>query len=123
MNAISWFLYLADVLSNAQLAIGLIIAGCVCFITFSGIGYAVTDGEIIDIFPNMKKYSARVLYVGIVLIVVIIFIPSKNTLYAIAASEVGEKLIANDDVKGIASDATKALQQWIKSQLKEDAKK
>lgn len=34
-----------------------------------------------------------------------------------AAAEVGERVIASEKVKGIADDATKALQAWLRKQI------
>jgi hypothetical protein len=38
-------------------------------------------------------------------------------MYAIAASQVGESIVKSEQTQEMASDATKALQQWIKKQI------
>jgi hypothetical protein len=44
-------------------------------------------------------------------------------MYAIAASEIGERVIKTPEVQGITSDATKALHSWIKKQIETENKK
>jgi hypothetical protein len=48
--------------------------------------------------------------------------PSKNTMYAMAASQMGEKVVSNQTVQEVGGDVAKALQSWIKSQIEERKK-
>ena len=50
-------------------------------------------------------------------LVLFVFIPSSNTMYAVAASQVGEQVVKSEAIQGVANDATKALQSWIKRQI------
>jgi hypothetical protein len=69
------------------------------------------------------KWSWRFALTSAAFAIIACFMPSKGTMYAIAASQVGEQVVQSETVRGIASDAQKALQQWIKKQLEPDAKK
>ena len=131
MNSVSWFLYLSDVAGSLKtvtttLLIALPIVGAFVLIFSPLIVMFLEDGpewvadKIKSILPPLLKTA------GVVWIFVCgfsVFIPSKNTMYAIAASEVGEKVIKTEAVQGIASDAQKALHQWLKRQIEPEAKK
>lgn len=128
MNSISWFLYFADLTSNLSSA-----AAVVCFLSvmalFATIFFRAFTAIKCD--PAEPKeagatlLSVRLLRANIVTLavaaVLIVVIPSKNTMYAIAASEVGERVVKSEAVQGIATDATKALHQWIRRQIEPEA--
>lgn len=117
MNSISWFLYASDVVGNLQptLAIGggsgLVAAGFFTLCSF------------IDEDNGGISLAKRISFYAIPAILIACIIPSKTTMYAIAASQVGERVAQNEAVQDIASDATKALQIWIKKQIEPEAKK
>jgi hypothetical protein len=119
MNSVSWFLYLADVLGNLSTAsipfliIGTIIAGACTLL-----GMFLQAGDYSWVKEADKQWfesrrvgcatAAKRLWPAILIVAVVVcFIPSKNTMYAIAASEVGEKVVKSEAVQGIATDATK----------------
>lgn len=123
MNSLSWFLYIADVIDNlsnvlvdAAIFFALFCIGCV-------VVNAMCEGEISKDNPNMWKHWWRCLWAGLVLGTIACFFPTKNTMYAIAASQLGEKIVQNEQVRGVADDASKALQQWIRKQIDSDKPK
>lgn len=108
MNSLSWFLYAIGLLSNLKLA------ACVSLgvLTFVYAIWFITYAE-----GNTPRPHMRFLYGAVAICsTLLIFVPNNNTLYAIAASEAGERLSKTE----IVTDATKALHQWIKSQIKEN---
>lgn len=116
MNNLSWFLYAVDVTDKIGTLIGitLLVVGLLFFAI--NIAVPVSEGEILE-WKDFKKWWARgaaALFFGGLLFTLI---PSKSTMYAMAASEVGERVVKTEAVQGIASDATKALQVWIKKQI------
>ena len=114
MNSLSWFLYIADVLSNLCVVFVLIaLAGSI------GAGFSLLFGFLED-EEKWSRFGASMLKWVIPLWFVAALIPGKNTMFAIAASELGERVAKSEQVQGIASDAAKALQQWIKKQIKEE---
>lgn len=122
MNSISWFLYIADVVGNLRgLLVGVAIA-CIAFCVLCLIGQGIAEGELSENCPNMWKRWWQCAPTAVIFLLIAIFIPSQNTLYAIAASEVGERVVKNEKVQDIASDATKALHQWIKRQIEPEKK-
>ena len=123
MNSVSWFLYLIEVVGNLRA-----IATAVLFSGILAVGGSALFAPIIlmmaedfgDGATDWLKTAAKVFATAwVVSLPVYLFTPSKNTMYAMAASEVGEQIIKTE----LASDATKALHQWIKKQIEPEAKK
>lgn len=116
MNNLSWFLYLADVLSNLQV-----------FLFLSGLFVLLAGG--FGCLVLWEEYEVRwpmsiVIPLSFLLLLGSIVIPSKETMYAIAASQVGETIIQLEevqslggDVGGLASDTIELLRQNIQEQL------
>lgn len=125
MNSLSWLIYLAQVLTSfGYLGITLSV---VSFIV-SAIGFNMwLIGSSEDVADHLRPTGLRVVKIAAPLTVIFLIIgnllPSKETLYAIAASQLGEQVVKSEIVQGMASDAQKALQQWIKRQIEEPAKK
>jgi hypothetical protein len=135
MNSVSWFVYLADALANLKSALfGILFFGIPAAIALTVGGIVIRSGDWSWVKDTDRKFweerrkqcasAAKVAWpVVAVLVIVNIAIPSKNTMYAIAASEVGERVLKSEAAQEMASDATKALQQWIKRQIAPEAKK
>lgn len=113
MNNVSWFLYFAQIVPS--LGTLLEVFG-VC------IGVGAPIGAVAVFIRNEEssvQYQiapvrlGRWFSVAAALITLGAMTPSRDTMYAIAASQVGEKFLQTE----IASDATKALHAWIKSQI------
>jgi hypothetical protein len=123
MNSLSWFIYIAQVADSIGMlliAIGTLIIGCV-LLSFAvpRINAAMED---CDDYVG-KPLKTNWLAVAAVLLLIGNLIPKKGTMYAIAASQLGERIASSETAKGITDDATKALQQWIKKQIEPENKK
>ena len=121
MNSLSWFLYTIDVIANVNaLATGFLIATVTAWAVLN-VAALATEGEVLE-WPDYKKWWTR----GVLIIagcgLLVSVLPSKNTMYAIAASQAGEQVVKSETVQGIASDATRALHQWIKKQIEPETK-
>lgn len=94
MNTLSWLLYAAEVVSN----IGALLVATGAFgllgLVIVSIIYAVEKGGLV---PNFGRYVAAL----VVSLLVGASIPSRNTIYMIAASEMGEKVAPTDDAKEV----------------------
>lgn len=136
MNSLSWLLYLSDVVGNAGVVIVLICIGCAtAAVTFVVAGAKQRDlseykrdqaGELERGKALQNKAAPLVIVIG-VLMGVGIFIPNKNTIMLIAASQVGETVLASRDVQAIggeagalASDSLKLLRKYVTEQLGEE---
>ena len=106
MNSLSWFLYFADVVHSVAAVLGI----TSLFISFGILAVAAAraeDGECTFF------HTARWLWVPFLGLLLACLIPSKNTLYAIAASQMGEKVVES----AIGQKALKAVEVWIDGQL------
>lgn len=133
MNSLSWLIYMASLSGSAS---GFFSFLAVMGAVFTGVGAVLsvmwTDGACggdrkIKGYEDMRQRGRAMASRGFLLLAVCgclsTVLPSSNTVYAIAASEIGERVITDETVKGIAADSTKALQAWIKKQIEPEAKK
>lgn len=117
MNTLSILIYLAELCEGLKtLGFAIALMGGIASVFMCIFAYAEDE-------PLALRLLRYVLPVSIVCLFLCVFVPSQKTIMMIAASEAGERLASNPDVKGTASDATKLLRQWIKSQLKDGKEK
>jgi hypothetical protein len=116
MNSLSWFIYGADVVGNVSHILSALLCFTLLAWTALNISVPVTEGEVLE-WEHYSAWWRRGLYTLVIGGFALAFIPSKNTLYAIAASEIGETVAKHDAVQSVASDAAKALHSWIKKQI------
>lgn len=126
MNSISWFIYWGNAFDNLRTVVGPI-----AFFTFIAlltatvgrvavfVGARCKDEGCIEFRPTMNSLLVLAVCLWLPSAALYVAVPEKNTVYAIAASQVAERVAETDAVKGIASDAAKALQAWIGKQLKQ----
>lgn len=128
MNNVSWFLYLVQIISNIGVitVIVLIVLGLsfIILLVFGAIEQDLHYSKLSEnpIWPIVRN-------IGIVLAIfttIGVFIPSKETMYMIAASQVGEQVIqlqqvqeVGGEVGGLAKDTIELLRQQIQEQLTE----
>ncbi|TIR87340.1 MAG: hypothetical protein E5X05_01195 [Mesorhizobium sp.] len=108
MNGLSWLIYAAGVAGNMQ---GLLIA----FSIVSGLGVLfwtiVGAVEREDPWPGLKMA-----WVPLLSALIAAALPSTSTIYMIAASEAGEKIVTSPDAVEMMGD----LKAIIKKRLKEE---
>lgn len=136
MNSVSWLIYLSDVAATAQVfgtigAIGCVVSG-VLSLAIGGITRAdarLTDdkAEAIERGKRTQKLVYPFIAAAAVFSVFVTILPSKSTVMMIAASEVGETVLASKDVQAIggeagalASDSLKLLRKYVTEQLGEN---
>lgn len=139
MNSLSWLLYGANVASNAGvfLTMGATILG------IGGVCAFVVGAMIRDFasdFRDQKKedsaaegkklqsYSPKLFLAAAIFAGLSVVVPSKDTLMMIAASEVGETVIASaaaqelgGEAGALATDSLKLLRKYVTEQLGEAA--
>ena len=123
MNSLSWFLYLSDVASTfKELCQIMLIITAICAVF--GIIFLPMALNLMDVrdFTWVRPTIKGVIIGYGIFIALYLITPSKSTMYAIAASQMGEQLSQNKEVQGISNDAVKALHQWIKRQIEPDKK-
>ena len=120
MNNLSILLYLADVAGN----IGWIFNMLFAISIFSVLVALVVGGVMTEEATSEKDWKIwrRWLISSIGLSfsasLASALIPSKETVYAIAASETGEEVLNS----GVGTRATKALEAWLDKQIEEQTK-
>lgn len=122
MNDLSWMLYWADVLPAMSTSLILIsvfgsIAALIALVIHLISAYFAktdeVDAENARQASEALKFSRWLLPVMVALGMVSNLIPSRDTFYAIAASEMGEEALKSP----IATKASKALEKWLDSQI------
>lgn len=113
MNSLSWMIYLADVTGSVAtfmtivaVSIG-ILGGTI--LTISGL-VAHADGDDVS---HLWPWGRRIAFVVVPCGLLAALIPSQNTIYAIAASEMGEAAL-NSETGG---KAVEALNAWLDRQI------
>jgi hypothetical protein len=100
MNNLSLLIYFAGVCDSFS---GFVFLTCFCVIFYSAF---------ISI-ANEKLFISNKFYLLIFLVIFNVFLPSKETVYAIAVSEYGEDLLKSKAV----GKAEKALESWLDKQI------
>ena len=129
MNSLSWFVYLIQVVStlssiaSVTMFLSVLIYGglwLVRSIAYSEV-YGDRSREEYDTVkrPMIVFYQRLILGVFCVSLFLNIFVPKKETMILIAASEVGEKVFASQSVKNILDPSIELLQEYIKKELDE----
>lgn len=108
MNNLSWFIYLADVLSNLQP----LLASVGALLAFA-LSFALVYGLIEEDLPFIR--IGKWVVVPIILLIIACLIPSKQTIYMIAGSEAGEMVVKSEEAQQILGD----IKDVIRTQLNE----
>lgn len=123
MNGLSWFLYFVDISSGLRAFLWILFVGSI-------IAMVIVPKKGVDIFSDehdspFQGVTRPIIWVGFILFAIFaLAVPSKDTLYLIAASELGEQVIALEEVQalggevgGLASDTIALLREKIQGQL------
>ncbi len=133
MNTLSWLIYFAGLSSSARGFFGFLagagglvaVLGFILSILWTGASYS--SQRDIEAYQSLNKRGKSMLPIGMAMLIgfgsLSAFLPSANTVYAIAASEAGERVVASESVRGLTGDATKALQAWLKKQIEPEDKR
>lgn len=125
MNNLSWMIYLAGVAGSLNAAIVLLTLGTAIACAV-GIVYGANlkdrsyrDKDLWQKGHEVQRFWLRALVVPIALLLLSIPIPSQDTVYAIAASELGEQALHSPT----GGKAMQALDAWLDRQIAKDDKK
>lgn len=109
MNSLSWFLYLADV--SPKFVVGVFLCSLFAFIVLFAFGVYNTI--------EYKKYTIwKYLGIPVIGFFIAAMIPSKETMYAIAASEIGETAVKSK----LGQKISLVLENWLDTQLQDKPK-
>ncbi len=129
MNGLSWILYLADVVGNVGITTVLIsVASGVLSLALTTLFIvAKADDDTPDeIKSGAPRWLGRALFAFLAAVSIAVIMPSRNTVMLIAASEIGETVLASDAVQKVggeagelASDSLRLLHKYVQDQLGE----
>ena len=124
MNNLVWLLYFANVSESLSTALSILSLffvawGLVLWVVdfdtrYDRFGY-YTDKMRTGYTLGLPKQSKNLMIVAICCLTFASFLPSKETIYAIAASEVGEQILKTP----LVSKAEKALEVWLDKQAQQ----
>lgn len=110
MNTLSWLLYFAGVAGNLSTFLSI----SAFFMIIIGIfACGVYAGHYERTLP--KKLIA-IPIIGFIFAITACFIPNKETIMYIAASEYGEKVVNSKEVQDLKNPAVDLLKQWMKKE-------
>lgn len=121
MNSLSWMIYLADVLDGIQkTAVTVaVFGGLIALATNAAhVVYSVEEYDK-DTAKALKPYARGTLITALIALVLALVAPSKETIYAIAASEMGEEVLQSPE----ATKARAALNAWLDKQIEQKPEK
>lgn len=131
MNQLSWLLYIGDVLGNIGPTFVILSFLSAIGVIFYVVAYCTTGDNLSNYEWDKDKtarltkdrrvakgYATLCLSLMFVFALIATFCPSKDTVYAIAASQVGEQILKTP----LANKAEKALEGWLDKQIKVDEK-
>lgn len=117
MNPLSQLLYFADVVDTLKVVLGIfgVFGGSVGAIAVSCTFDAKAYDDAADIANRkmVRRLGVNLISVSLLCILLGVFVPTKSTMYAIAASEMGENALQSET----GSLATQALNAWLKKQV------
>lgn len=127
MNGVSLLIYLVSVTSSLSLALGWALGISLILVLIFLIVTLSSAGESSDAMQKAHvwglKYFKRMVWITIFVTLGIVFVPSRQDMIMIAASEVGEYVIqteemqgAVNEVSGLSKDSVTLLREYIKSE-------
>jgi len=128
MNGLSWSIYLIGVVGsfNSALAGIIVISAAMTFVltiaavvnfNSNNFGRGVSEYNL-NMGATCKKWAVRAGILFGVMLFLSVVVPSERTVVLIAASQVGEKVMHNDQVTGLAKDSVDLLSTYMKTELK-----
>lgn len=117
MNDLSWMLYWADVLPSLSVTVTVLsaVSGLAAIILVPTV-FIIGEDDGWSVVKRGVRAIRYPLYAWLALLAAAQFVPSRDTFYAIAASEMGEEALKSP----IASKAGKALENWLDQQLADE---
>lgn len=119
MNQLSWLLYAADVVDSLNATAAIVFVSTVVATLFAAV---LASAHVVDHEEeNSRRWAGIAKRCGLTALCIALAtapIPSKDTIYAIAVSEMGEQALATP----LAGKATKALEAWLGKQIAGDEK-
>lgn len=116
MNSLSWLIYFAGLVHS--LIFITVIVSIVCFAiwTIARLAFILHHERMITKEDHERLPSGNYLIVGFICAGIASFLPTKNTVMLIAASELGQRLVTNQQVVDVVDPSIELLKTWIKKE-------
>lgn len=116
MNSLSWLIYFASLVDN--LTVVAILVSTVCFTIWlmARLTFFILYERMITKEDQKQLPSGNYLIVGFICAGLAVFLPSKNTVMLIAASELGQRLVTSQQVVDVIDPSIELLKTWIKKE-------
>lgn len=116
MNSLSWLIYFAGLVHS--LIFITVVVSIVCFSIWTMVRlFFILDHERMITKEDQEQLpSGNYLIVGFICAGIASFLPSKNTVMLIAASEVGQRLVTSQQVVDVVDPSIELLKMWIKKE-------
>ena len=108
MATVIWLLYLADVAQGLSVVLG---AGGVVALVICGSYYLISRDEYLGV--DEPKSVRPIVIPALVAVSIAAILPSKTTIYAVAAVTAGDKALQTET----GSKAVRALNAWLDKQI------
>jgi len=117
MNSLSWLMYTADVVAGIGGALALIVILGIGAVALRVIWSMVTYSNYEDdqSLTAGKSTVVKALTVVLIALLIDVLVPSKETVYLIAASEVGEQVVTSEEGKRVLG----KIETWLDNKLGE----
>lgn len=118
MNKLSWLIYLSGSFDMLQAILQsiLVVMTLLTLVSIIAASFSFADGrEEEDAFYKIwMKYIPKMLTSFGVMFLLLLVVPSGETVRLIAASEVGQQVLESKRVQGIVDPAVAYIEQWLK---------
>ena len=114
MNDLSWLIYLADIAGSVGglLTFLAVIAGATAVVSLIVTGIAVADRHL-ETAAASRRIFRQAMPAGIVVGLIAGFMPGRQTVMMIAASEIGQRAVNSASVAGVVDPSLELLKTWI----------
>ncbi len=134
MNSLSWLIYAIHLFGNlgallatlAFASFGILAIVTICRLVGNndriekygtrGAERAAINAEIKDTNKAIARMALKFVWIPVVLGLIASVIPDRRTMYLIAASEIGERVVTSEKVVGVFDPSIDLLKNWIKSE-------
>lgn len=114
MNSLSWMIFAAGFVDNVNIAVGVFFWGG---LVFGSICFVIGHGHKGEFAATYKATSKRLLTYAMIALPFGVFVPSAQTIYLIAASQAGETIVTNPEMREVFNDVKTILKSKLKEQL------
>lgn len=119
MNSLSWMIYLADIVDHLSiLSVMVMVFGGMASVLMTCILLGAYDELAPETSATLRRIVSPLRWAVFGAALVAVAIPSKQTIYAIAASELGQRVAQSPVGVQVQNEVIKTLQDWLKSHQK-----